>query len=533
MSPMNIKPINTLLQTRSGILSNYAQRYIKPQVKSTSYAFERFFTETDSNLISQNEQKLKEIGFRHIGKDSKEGVVISDYEYDYRVFSVDDGFLGFDVLESGSDKICRHFSVNEKNNEYRRSGNFSGLSLEDEMEKVLDFISDKLFEAKRECKPDKIPQPFLPKQTTSEKIAEVNKVLRTTPKNKDVKNAGIIGSNEKELIESIDEKLKVTQELYKKIKDCRTKWEVKKSYPNYLAQPVANKIGFKDIGPNGESISLFNTSYRNNAHTALIVTDTSGQELKFVISKDDGSVRRNFPSRLVKSGDHDYRIHLTPDYYTQQELEGLDLPVYLSCFNKEMDNFIGHTKGWFDKKEEIKLIKSNYDSATLEPYKELLDDIHTNFENYRTKMRKFMRKPHKNKKFKAENNISTKLTSTAVKFDKITPEGYDLRLSYPKIHDKTATQLLVMKDDKVENSFFILDNKLLRFKIRDLNDKVTHYNRKEYYYDNKYLQESNLPDYMILLRDKLHELNKKLDIIRKKQIKNRERYHIKTKEGQS
>ena len=141
-----------------------------------------------------------------------------------------------------------------------------------------------------------------------------------------------------------------------------------------------------------------------------------------------------------------------------------------------------------------------------------------------------MRKPHKNKKFKDENNISTKLASTAVKFNEITPEGYDLRLSYPKVHDKTATQLLVMKGDKVEDSFYILDNKLLRFKIRDLKDKITHYNRKEYYYDNKYLQESNLPDYLILLQDKLHELNKKLDIIRKKQIKNRERYHIKTKE---
>ena len=139
------------------------------------------------------------------------------------------------------------------------------------------------------------------------------------------------------------------------------------------------------------------------------------------------------------------------------------------------------------KKEEIKLIKSNHDTATLDQYSELLDDIHSNFEKYRKKMRKYLRKPHKSRKFKTENGISTKLSSTAVKFDNITPDGHDLRLSYPKVHDKTATQLLVMSGDKIENSFYILDNKLLRLKIKDLNDKFNHYDQKLYYYDNKYL----------------------------------------------
>jgi hypothetical protein len=143
-------------------------------------------------------------------------------------------------------------------------------------------------------------------------------------------------------------------------------------------------------------------------------------------------------------------------------------------------------------------------------------------------MRKYLRKPHKSRKFKTENGISTKLASTAVKFDNITPDGRDLRLSYPKVHDKTATQLLVMSSDKIENSFYILDNKLLRLKIKDLNDKFNHYDQKLYYYDNKYLQDSNLESYLSLLQDKLKELNKKLDSIRRKQLENRTKYHIKS-----
>ena len=525
---MKITPVNTIkLPTECRTLSKYAQRFLKSQVKSTSFALERFLGETNSELITQNEQKLKNIGIKKISKDIKEGVLISDNEYDYRVFSTDKGYLGFDILKPDSDEIFRHFSIDAKNDKYYYSGDFSGLNIEDEMNKILDFVGDKLFTAKRECTSEKISQPFLQDKTTSDKLAKVSNALRTTPKNTDIKNSGIIGSDEEELIGSINKKLQVSQEQYKGIKDCRTKWEVKKSYPNYLPQSVANKIGFKNIGPNGESICLFNTSYRNNPHTAIIVTDSEGKELNFVISHNKKSVQKNFPSKYVKSGNSDYRILLTPDYYTQKEIDESHLPVYLSCFDKEMNKFIEHTQGWFDKKAERKLIRSNHDTATLEPYKDLLEDIYSNFEEYRNKMRKYMRKPHKNKKFKTENNISTKLTSTAVKFDGITPEGYDLRISYPKVHDKTATQILVMNGDKIENSFYIINNKLLRFKIKDLNDKITHYNQNMYYYDNKYLQDSNLKDYLLLLQNKFHKLNKKLDIIREKQIKNRIRYHIK------
>ena len=142
-------------------------------------------------------------------------------------------------------------------------------------------------------------------------------------------------------------------------------------------------------------------------------------------------------------------------------------------------------------------------------------------------MRIYLRKPHKSQKFKNKNGISTKLASTAVKFDNITPEGYDLRLSFPKVRGSIATQLLVMRGDKIENSFFILYNKLLRFNIKDLNDKINHINRTMYFYDNNYLQESNLHSYLLLLQDKLHELNERLDVIRKKQIENRIKYKIK------
>ena len=110
---MNITPVNALkLQTSYGTLSRYAQRFMKSQVKSTSFALERFFLEAEPELISQNEQRLKEIGVKQIGKDIKEGILVTDNEYDYRMFAADDGYLGFDILKPDSSLIIRQFSVN-------------------------------------------------------------------------------------------------------------------------------------------------------------------------------------------------------------------------------------------------------------------------------------------------------------------------------------------------------------------------------------------------------------------------------------
>ena len=527
MSPVNISPINIQnLKTKYSSMSNYAQRFIKSQVRSISFSLESFFSNTDIALISKNEQKLKEIGIKQIGNDKTEGIILFDNKYDYHVFSPNGDSLNLNIFKLNSEQIYQHFCITDKKNEYSHAGNFTGLNIEDELSNALDFIDGKLIDLKRECLSFNIPNPLTQNQIKSENIAELMKTETIIKKSGDI-NCAYIGLKEKELLELIEDKVRHVQELYKKISDCRTKYKVKSSYKNYNPQPVANKLGFKNIGQNGESIAVFNLSYRNNAYTAISVTDKNRKDVQFVISKDSGSIRKNLPSKYVNSGNSAFRVYLTPDYYSQKEIDESNLYSYLTCLNKEMDLFIQHTQNWFTKKEERILIRSNYDNATLDLYKDILDDISLNFEEYRTKMRKYLRKSKKSKNFKKENGISVQLASTAVKFENITPEGYDLRLSYPKVKSNVAMQLLVMQGDEIKKSFYIINNKLLRFNIKDLNDKIRHYGRNMYYYDKKYLKESNLSDYLLLIKDKLHNLNEKLDAIRNKQIENKKRYHIK------
>ena len=533
MSPINITPINSLNLSRNyGTLSNYAQRFIKSQIRMTTYALDRFFAEIDLKIIPNNEQKLKEFCIKQIGNNKQEGIILSEKECDYHVF-FDDEYLNLDILKPNSGEVYQQFKVRENSDKYIHSGNFSDANIEDELSKVLEFVEDKLLKLKRELASAEMPSVLNYRPIMSYNIAEISKTLFQVPKNTDINNAGVIGLKEEEIIKSINNKFEIIQKLYKKISDGRTKYELRSSYKNYLPQTVANKLGFKNIGPNGENICLFDTNYKNNAYTAIILSDKCNNEVKFVISKEDKSVRKNLPSKFVQSENSGYRISLTPNYYTQKELDGLNLYSYLFCLDKEMENFIQHTQNWFNKKEEIKLIKSNRDVATTEQYNRLLDDIRLNFEEYRKKMRTYLRKTHKSKKFKIENGISTKLASTAVKFDNITKEGYDLRLSFPKVREQRAVQILVMSGEKIEKSFFIIDDKLLRFNIKDLDDKIHHSNQKRYYYNKEYLEESQLESYLLILKNKLNELNNKLDAIREKQIQNSIKYHIKVRKGQN
>ncbi len=508
MNPINIKLINTLiLQKKRSFLSNFAQRFVRPQIKSISYTLEKLISEINANTETQNIQKLYELGIKEIGKDISQGVIISGKNCDYHIFSSNNGVLNFNFLKTDTNQVFRHLGLSSQSDEYLHAGDFSGINIEDTMNEVIDFIESKLFKARRIFTTPKVqPSPFqtetiIPKRT-----------LINVQKNNDILNAGYINSNDKELVESILQKFSLIQELYKKINDGRTKYELRSAYPNYMPQPVMNKIGFKNIGPDGESISLFDTSYKKDSYTGIIITGANGKESNFVISNDKGFVRKNFPSKYVKSDVSGYRIYITPNYYTQKEIDESNLYLYLSCLNKEMDSFIEHTQNWF----KIKLIKSNYNCATLEQYKDLLDDIYSNFEKYRVKIRKYFHETDDRRKFKTENNISIKLASTAVKFDNITSNGHDLRLSFPKVRGDVAAQILVMDGDKIKKSFFILNNKLLRFDIKKLSDKIIHRNKNLYYYDKQYLQESNLPDYLILLRDKLQDLNCKLDTIKEK-----------------
>ncbi len=527
MKNLAISVPTEVLSKKCSVLSNYAQNYMKSQMKSVEYVFDKIYCELNPELMAQNKVKLTKSGIKEIGITKNEGIIFAGENFDYHVSSPRVGFLQFDTLNKEDGSLYQKFTLNNQNDEYLHTGSLSGSNLEDFMSEVLDYVDSKLIAAKREFTYD-VPKPFIPKETTSQKIAELNRTLRVVPRKAGIKDLGYIDEEDEKIIQSIVEKFKHIKKLFRIVPNDASRFNVRSYYKNYITQPGMNKIAFKDIGPMGEPISFAYITHKNRPYVSLSVTSISGEELNFVISEEEGSVQRNLPFRKAVYENCIKRKNSIPDYYTQAEIDNSDLYSYLSCLNRELKLFIDHTENWLRTQEENKRIYSNNDVASLESKREILGEISENFTKYKTNVMKYIRKFDKRRQFKEENGISTQLATTAVRFEEITPEGYDLRLSYPVIPNNVATQILVMKGDNIKKSFYILNEKLLRFNIRKLTDKFEHYDRNLYYYDNEHLQNSNLETYLVLLRDKLFDLNEKLDAIRAKQRKPRASLQKKT-----
>lgn len=516
MSPIAIHPINTqILKIKKSKLSNYAQRFMLSQVKGISYVLENFFHDIGLQDLSVIEQKLKKIGILQIGRNIEEGIVISGSKQNYHVYSPNSSTVSFNILKQDSNEVISHFSLDNRSSEYVYSKNIEN-NIEDDMSEILDYIDKILYEAKNKYMPAKTPQGYIPKPSTSKIIEELNITMRCAPKNLAIKDFGIISFAEKELTRAIINKINTAEEIYKQVQEVYTRSRIRTLYKKYIAQAGKHRIGFHNAGPKGEDLNIYHIVHNSDTFLEITITNAEKNEQKFIINQKLGTVQRNMPYRFSLSGDKEKRIYAIPDYYTQNEIEQSNLFSYLKCANQELESFLDFSRERINKYTELNNIKANVNTANLEQYKGILDDIHKDFIDYKVKIRKLLQKNPKRDKFKKENNISTQYATTAVKFNNITPDGKDLRLSCPKVRKTIATQILVMKGDKIEKSFFIFKNKLLRFNITDLNDKIRSTSQMKYFYDEKYLHESNLEEYLYLLRDKLHEVNKKLDDVKKK-----------------
>lgn len=516
---MKILPVSTLkvnnYTPKINTFSNYAQRFMTSQIRSVLFNFERIFDYLNYKTVMQDQELMRELGIKRFGKNKKVGLILYGKNYTYRLSSQENNILKIDLYNKKSQNIEQSFLFEKNKTEYTYAGSFSKDQIEDVAGEILDDADGRLLDIKRKYD-IKTPAPFLPDELTSEKIQQLNKMLHTAPRNFGIKNFGQIDEKCQKVVSEIVKKFQDIKILFKKIPNDASRFNVRSYYKNYdTKQSSKNILPFLNIGPKDETISVFYTTHKHKPYVAVKVKNNLNEELNFVISKE-GTVQRNLPYRNADYENTCKRKNSIPDYLTQKEIDDSDLFKYLKCLNKELVLFKAHTKNWLKTQADFKKKHVNKNVATLEMYSESLEDISQNFQKYKKNVVKYIPKLEERNKFKKDNNVSTELSTTAVTLKNITPEGYDLRLSYPIIPNKTATQILVMDGERVDKSFYILDNKLLKFDIKKKSDRFIHYNRKMYFYDRQYVQKSELDKYLEILCTKIQELNEKLYIIKSK-----------------
>lgn len=509
--PVSILKVNNH-QLQKSIFSNYAQRFMNSQIRSVFFNFERIYDNLDYRKVIQNHDLAKELHIKKFGQTKDLGITLYGDDYNYSISVPENGLLKLSLYKGKASKLVQSVIFYKNSNEYFHSGSFTKEKIEEIFGEILDDADVRLAMIKRKYDAI-IPTPSFFEDLTSEKINHMNKIVRTVPTDLGIKNFGFIDEKSRKILQNIVVKFMDIKALFKKVPNDTTRCHVRHYYKNYDSKSsVKNIIPFKNIGPHGENLSVFYTTHKGKSYVAIGVTDKNGIETNFVISKE-GMVQRNLPYRASVYGNSSKRINSIPDYLTQKEIDESNLLKYLKCIDKELSLFTNHTKKWLKNREDFKKRYVNKDIATLDCFQEILENISINFKKYKKNVVKYIPKFEDRKQFKIDNNISPEITTSTVTLKDATVEGYDLVMSYPIIPNKIATQILVMDGDKVQKSFYILDNKLLKFDIKKKSDRYIHYDRKMYFYDKKYLKKSNLGKYLEILNSRFKEINEKLDFI--------------------
>ena len=487
--------------------SRYGQQFLTAQIRSTIFNFDNVFKNINVKEISRNKELIKTLGIKKIGKSKDKGITFFGQEYYWRVFLSKDNSLNVELLDKYRRQVVQKMSF-DNTKQFVHTGSFSGVKIEELMTKAFDEIEGALLNLIKLGKTNASDQ-TISKIYTPEDIAKINEAVAVVPKIQGIQNAGCLDNEHMNIVHSLIERYQYLKKIIKKIPNPTSRNNVKKSYKNYECVRNTKMVAFKNIGPSGEDISLFPSQYNFKTYLSVTVRKPEGNNISFVITPE-GKIQKNLP--FIKVSPLKYKHNdIIPEYLTQKEIDELDIMKYLQSLDKELKLYSLHMQKWLKEQKIFKKNHKNRNVASLEQFNDIIENIRQNFINFKKNiMRKLYRSKEVRNDFKRKNNISDELTTSSITFTNITEDGKDIRLSFPKILNKIATQILVMYKDNVEKSFYIFDQKLLKFNIKKKSDRLLHYDRQLYFHDKNYLEKSNLGNYLNILKNKLSDVNEKL-----------------------
>lgn len=480
---------------------------VADQIKSIWYQFNTLFNNQKFSGLINNKSLLNEAGIDCLEKHDRIVMRLNGRIYKYQIAINDENEMALNIDNPLDKNIKQSISINADRGIYHLKGFSNNAETENVLEDILSEIEAKILRLKRKQPSRRYTRPYLPTKSEAENLEIINQSINTAP-------CSILSDEERNTIEEIKKEYKKIKLLNKKMPNITSGFNVRSRYKNYI--PTTNsqhKIQFANIGEEDEELSMHIMSKGSKEYLDLVVTK-HGEIAQTYIITDDGRVLK----KNIRNLSEDFRrIRKNPmDYYTKSEIDNTNLKKYLFSMNQELKSFYLYMQNWLDKLDDFKNEHKNINVGDLTNIKDRISGLYDNLTRYNRNIKKILYTAEKRNTFKKEHNLGTESSRVAINCLGITPEGYNLRLSFPTIPNKRAMQILVMDGDSVKDTFYILDNKLLKFKAKTLRDRFIHYNRNLYFYSQEYIDNSRLYEYIELLENKLKEINKDIDIKKRK-----------------
>lgn len=487
-------------------LSKHSHAQIEGDINLIEYSFKVLYQDFKLPKCEIAQDVLQNLGITHIGETAAEGIRIIGRENNHLVSSPKPNIIRIAYLNKINGEAERIISIYDKKTFYEQT-NLSHLEdFEENISDTLDFLNWRLIGLRQKITPP-VPKPYIPEKNQRENLEKLNKTL-TKPKRNIVPIPEVfLDENGIQHTKDIISKFSSIKEAFKKFNNDATRYNVRTYYPNYIsADSSINTYAFKEIGPNKENISISLLTNKGKNYVMLKAYDNNNVSA-FVIS-ENGAIQKNMPYENIITPKSHKRYDSVPEYYTQTELDRSNLSEYLACADNELKFFEEHALNWQKKQADFAAYHSINEAGSTADFTPKINRIFNSIEKLKENIRKRFAYLSDSDEFRQRNNINIDFSRRGVKFSNITPEKYDLRLTFPTVLGKRAVQLLLMEGENVKQSFYILDEKLVKVDIKKANDSFTHPTRQIYYHTQDYIENSRLEEFLTLISRALNRANK-------------------------
>ena len=508
ITDMNI----SLLPSKSGFYRRNIDRFIPPlskaglkrEMKVLVYGMREFMRGVQDGTIRTKFISLEKSGVVKIGNNEAEGIVFSGDEFDKMIQLQNNIFKLSFLTKSG--KVSRTYEFKDDSIFEVAKIDKTVDDIDEFLEDTLDKLSLKMADLRRSCM-QTMPKPYIPTQLEQKKLDRINKAISVPA----VENTLAATINERELglCKELLKQFNMVKEVYKKFNNPITRSNVKGRFKNYdLPNSNANTYAFKK----GFMGKPFSVSVSQVSGEDYIIIRTSGKANNPVILtiNPKGQVQKNMPYEVkILSTGIRKRTSIKPEFYTPEELKDKNLETLLFRSASELEKLAKH--GETNLKNQAKFTEEhiNTDIGSTKHLSALTDEIFNSIETFKQAVRDMFGHFEGRDDLRKEFDIDW--SRRGIRINNATKDGKDLRLTFPSVLGRRATQLLVTdKEDKVHKTFFILDDKLVKFNVKSIGDEFSHPTRQQYYYTQKEIENSRLKSYLTIIRQRLNFINEEI-----------------------
>ena len=487
---LNIFPVLNITDS----ISTHSKFMILNEAKSLAYNIGVLFDRLKVQKQRVNQEVLFKCSFVEIGSSPEEGIRLIGNNNNFIITVPEPGNLKLTFLNKTNGDAEKIVTI-RNNSFFVQSKKILDENFEDNFEEVLNYIEEKIINLKSKILVKSV-KPYIPNKAEQKNLDEINKQLRVYKIRPTTTDFVSLNDFEMDFVKSIIAKYQSIKDLYNKFNNPVTKSNVRKYYKNYdSTKSNANTMFFKEIGPESEDIGIGIITHKSKNFLFINVVPKNETSYAFVIS-ENGSVQKNLPYETVRTPSSKKRHDSFPDFYTEFELKRLNIQKFLECANDELKNFENHTINIQKRQEDFLAYHNNDNIGSLSNQMPKIEKIFSSIEDLKTNIRTRFKYLADSYSLLKDNGINIEFSRRGILFKNFTPENYDLKIIFPKLLNQQAVQIVLLDKDSIVKSFYIIDEKLLKFDIKSLVTAFTHPTRQRYYHSQEYIDNSGLNGYI-------------------------------------